>query len=356
MMEWYTRELKPQDRDSFLSFLGRRITSVSVAGHYQWLYRENPHGEALTWLAILRGSEEIIGCTSIFPRKVWVRDRVTLGCVGGDTFIDPMFRRRGIATELLRVSREGMAKSGIRFHYGFPNAENFVPHLKVGSIHPGDFQEMRILLRIEPVLKKLKLGGKLFAGLSKFGDKILSLYIEARLPKSINWDENIKIISNFDNKFDKLVETVVPSFNICGIRDSNYLNWRYCKNPMKAHTILSYDEKDISHGFAVLQFIGNRYYIFDFFVKTEDKLVENFISALVKFALSKGSELITWGINPTGPYVKNFLRCGFNLQNNLTYRTFHVLPPDDDSDLEYLANLKNWYLTFGDYDIESLPA
>jgi GNAT superfamily N-acetyltransferase len=354
MMEWYIRELKPRDRDSFLDFLGRRITSVSVSNHYQWLYRENPHGQALTWLAINCSTEKIIGCTSLFPRKVWVRGSVTLGCVGGDTFIDPMFRRKGIATELLRASREGMAKNGLKFHYGFPNADNFVPHLKAGSIHPGDFQEIRLLLRIEPAFRKLKLEQKIPVCLSKFGNKFLSFYIKSRLPRSM--DENINIVSKFDNRFDKLIETVIPSFNICGIRDSNYLNWRYCKNPLNDYTILSYCDRDIFHGFAVLQLIGNRYYMFDFFVKTDDKLVESFISALVKFVLSKGCELITWGINPRGPYVKNFLRCGFNLQNNHAYGTFHVLLPNAGNNLEYLTDLKNWYLTFGDYDIESLAA
>jgi hypothetical protein len=356
MIEWYIRELKPTDRDLFLNFLGLRITGVSVSNHYQWLYRENPHGQALTWLAIDRSTEKIIGCTSLFPRKVWVRSSVTLGCVGGDTFIDPMFRRRGIATELIRTSRKGMAKKGIKFHYGFPNADNFAPHLKAGSIHPGDFQEIRLLLRIEPALRKLKLEQKIPAGLSKFGNKFLSFYIRSRLPRSTCLYENINIVTKFDNRFDNLMETVVPSFNICGIRDSNYLNWRYCKNPLNAYTILSYSERDILYGFAVLQFIGNRYYMFDFFAKTEDKVIESFISALVKFASNKQCELITWGINPTGPYVKNFLRCGFNLQNNPAYGTFHVLLPAARNNLKYLTDLKNWYLTFGDYDIESLAA
>lgn len=351
-MEWYIRKIESEDENAYLKFIEGQ-TESSFVSRYQWLYRGNPHGKAETWVAIEGESQNIVAATSVFPRKVWLREKIALGCAGGDTFVDPIFQRRGIATELHRVSRDGAAEAGIRFQYGLPNLENTGAHLKAGSHFPGDFQEMRILLRIEPVINKLSLSGIVPTWLSKLGSKIVWQYIKPKLSKTINWETDLKNISGFDGRFDKLMETVTPTFNICGVRDSQYLTWRYLKNPQKGHTILSYEERGALHGFAVLQFYNNRCYLFDFFVKKENELVESFISGLINFAISKGSRLITWRVNPIGPYIKHFLHCGFKIRRDTTF-PLEVLVPNDDTDLEYLTNFSNWYLTFGDFDIESI--
>ena len=88
-MEWFIKRMEPQELDPYLNFLGHRITYMPVLSHFQWLYQENPHGKAVTWLAIHRKNKKIIGCTSIFPRRIWVKDHITLGSVGGDTLVHP---------------------------------------------------------------------------------------------------------------------------------------------------------------------------------------------------------------------------------------------------------------------------
>jgi GNAT superfamily N-acetyltransferase len=339
------------DENVYLAFIGR-LKSHPFPRRYQWLYKENPHGEALTWLVIHHRNGTIIGATSIFPRRVWLRDGITLGCCGGDTFVDPTFQRRGIATELHRASRPGAAEAGIRFQYGLPNVANAGAHQKAGSYFPGGFQEIRILLRIEPVINKLNLGGILPTGLLRLGSGILWLYIKPKLSKSIDWDKNIKIVSEFDRRFDKLMESVTPAFNICGVRDSGYLNWRYFKNPLRVHTILSYEEQGILQGFAALEFYKDRCYLFDFFIKREDELVEKFISCLIKFVMSKGSHMLTWIANPTGPYIKNFLQFAFRIKKGSNF-PLEVHLPHEDKDLKYLTKLENWYLSYADFDYES---
>ena len=91
-MDWYIRSLEPKDRVSFLSFLANWINHIAVAIRYQWLYEENPHGKALTWLAIHRKNEEIIGCTSIFLKNFRSKDHVILGAIGGNACVNPKFR------------------------------------------------------------------------------------------------------------------------------------------------------------------------------------------------------------------------------------------------------------------------
>lgn len=346
--------MKSEDRDPYLNFLGHRITYVPVSSHYQWLYQENPHGKAITWLAIHRKSDEIIGCTSIFPRRIWFRGQIILGCVGGDTFVDPNFRRRGIAKQLHQISISEMRETGIKFHYGFPNSANLGAFLKSGGCHPGNFREMRLLLRSQRIVAKLKLGETLSSRLTRFADIFISLYINFKLRGSTHDDGNLKKISRFSTSFDKLVEEVIPSYNVCCVRDSEYLTWRYFGNPLKAHTILSYEEEGSLHGFAAIEFCGDRCIIFDFFVRNEQEIVRNFLCNLIRYAITKNSNSIISTINPEGLYYRHFLTCGFKSGSHSTELPLMVLTANEDEDIEYMRNIGNWYLTHGDYDIESI--
>src|SRR4051812_13444073 len=67
-----------------------------LARRHAWLYEQNPHGEAVTWIATDNASGEVAGVTSFFPRKLAVGDAVVKGALGGDGFVRPKFRRRGI--------------------------------------------------------------------------------------------------------------------------------------------------------------------------------------------------------------------------------------------------------------------
>ncbi len=120
-MEWYIRRMEGGDEEAFLGILERvmrvqtgRPTSSS---RYKWLYRENPHGTALTLLVFESEGDEIIACVSQFPRKVWLENRVVLASVGGDMWVDPRFCRSGIATELQGIIMRLMKEAGIHFRY-----------------------------------------------------------------------------------------------------------------------------------------------------------------------------------------------------------------------------------------------
>lgn len=45
------------------------------AARYEWLYRTNPHGKAITWLAVERASARVVACKSLFPRAALVDGR-----------------------------------------------------------------------------------------------------------------------------------------------------------------------------------------------------------------------------------------------------------------------------------------
>src|SRR4051812_17876686 len=91
-----------RDRPTVLALLAEHTPGADVARRHEWLYESNPHGAAVTFLAFDEGGTPM-GLTSLFPRRVVVKGEVRLGSIGGDGYVRPAFRRRGVATALHRA-------------------------------------------------------------------------------------------------------------------------------------------------------------------------------------------------------------------------------------------------------------
>jgi GNAT superfamily N-acetyltransferase len=115
MSDFEIRAADDDDRHHIIRLMGN-VYARDMAGRYDWLYRSNPHGSALTWVAIERASGEAVGCTSVFPRRVIVNGRERTGSIGGDCYVEPRVRRRGLATALHLASFAGMRAGGIEIH------------------------------------------------------------------------------------------------------------------------------------------------------------------------------------------------------------------------------------------------
>src|SRR5215831_4620648 len=99
MNDFLIRLAEDEDRTRITNLVAK-MSPGDVEARYDWLYQRNPHGRALTWLALDPATGEAVGCTSVFPRRVMVDGVERAGSMGGDCFIEPVARRRGLATRL----------------------------------------------------------------------------------------------------------------------------------------------------------------------------------------------------------------------------------------------------------------
>src|ERR1041384_6339830 len=107
------------------------IPGVAAAARLAWLYEKNPSGRALTWIA--REDGELAGCTSYFPWRLLLDGELRLCALGGDGYVRPKFRRRGLGALLHDAARADMQRTGIGCMYGAPGAMNLTPLKHGGS-------------------------------------------------------------------------------------------------------------------------------------------------------------------------------------------------------------------------------
>jgi hypothetical protein len=110
------------------------IPGIDVETRYRWLYLDNPAGLARTYAAC--AGDRAVGITSLFPRAVRVGQRNAMGAIGGDGYVTPSFRRRGIVTALHREAALGM-DAGLSFMFGPPEPANLRALLHAGAVVTG---------------------------------------------------------------------------------------------------------------------------------------------------------------------------------------------------------------------------
>lgn len=116
-------------REYFASTPGNADADV----RYDWLYLKNPSGAARTYVARAKNTGAAVGITSLFPRVVQVDGVRAIGAIGGDGYVTPAFRRRGIVT-LLHQRAHAEMNDGLSFMFGPPEPNNLRALLQSGAL------------------------------------------------------------------------------------------------------------------------------------------------------------------------------------------------------------------------------
>jgi len=347
---WYIRPIQAEDTKAFLSFLSAWVTNVSLEDRYRWIYQDNPHGKALTWLAVTSLDNKIVGCASVFPRKMWLNGHVETGSAGGDTYVDPLWRRKGIAEALHRASSKGMRENGVMLQYGFPLRENLKAKCKAGACLPGDFVSARCLLSVRPFLTKVRMDRFLPRKLLEVLDSVFLKVTNPGIFSSTETEYEVRKIETFDERFEALSEELSSSFKICCERDSSYLRWRFLNNPFRKYVLLEVTRKRDGrlYGFAAVEVSEHIGVISEFFVRPESDAVKALLLGAMRFAVSRSLRSLWFElINPTGPFAGDLARSGFKF-NYSDEKTLDVM---GDHQRDGLKDVANWHLTLSDLDV-----
>jgi GNAT superfamily N-acetyltransferase len=344
MSEFEIREATEDDRSHVIRLM-RNVYAGDVAARYDWLYRDNPHGRALTWLAVESASGETVGCTSIFPRRVMVGGRERLGSIGGDCYIEPRVRRRGLATKLHVASFAGMREAGIEFMYGPPTPNNLGALVKAGS---------HLVTNYRRWLRPLTSHGVYQAAFArvptKFEARLIGLPIMVldRLTKSDARGFTVSEVFEFGDEFDGLFAAASQTHPVACIRDHRYLAWRYRGGKQ---TALAMRRDGELVGFITLEKSGHEAAIMDIFSPNDARLIDALLRLVIEYATAWGCARLELRMTEGCAMARRLLRHGFIARDE---RGFQVAVADDDAQANTLRAVSSWHLTEADQDLETV--
>jgi hypothetical protein len=220
------REATPADEPEVRALIAEMIPGVDVDARWRWMYELNPGGRALTWLA-LAPTGEVAGCTSFFPFRMWLDGAEVRGALGGDGYVRPAFRRKGLGGLLHDASRRGMPAHAIGCMYGAPGAMNVTPLKHGGS---------RELGAVARFVRPLRVG---------------------RIPLALPTRARLEPMTARDPRVDDVWSDARSALRLAAVRDAAFYQWRFRDAPAQrqhAHVIV---DGDRAIGACALEMLGD---------------------------------------------------------------------------------------------------
>jgi GNAT superfamily N-acetyltransferase len=345
MEKFEIRTANHGDREHVIKLMGK-IYPGDMHERYAWLYESNPHGDALTWIAIERESGEAVGCTSIFPRRVMVNGRERIGGIGGDCFIEPRVRRQGLATALHAVSFEQMRERGVDFMYGPPTPNNLGALVKAGS---------HLVTNYKRWVRPLTSRGAYRAAFARVPTKgqaqlaQIPIMVFDRLTKSDASGFTVEEVYEFGPEFDVMFESAASEHVVACVRDSGYLAWRYLDAPAHRQNPLAVRHGGELVGFVAIERADEIAAIVDLFSAPTLKLMDAILQLAIEYATGAGCSVLDMSSTQDSAFARRLFRHGFIGREE---RGFQVAVENDDPQIDALISAQSWHFTEADQDMD----
>lgn len=207
-MPYAVRLAQPSDLPRLLSLMSELRPGADPSARYKWMYEGNPAGRATTFLAVEEGTGETAGMASIFPWRLRAAGRQVLAGLGGDDYVRPAHRRRGIAGSMHTACRMSLEGRGIGLICGTPTRANSTPLAVAGT---------RDITTVHRFVAPAKLLGLLRPRWLLGASSARVAVAEARP----------------DRRIDGIWERVVAcdKWRIAPVRDAQFFDWRFRRAP-----------------------------------------------------------------------------------------------------------------------------
>jgi hypothetical protein len=330
------------DRVPLIEALNRWLTPESNGRRFEWLYLNNPHGEARVWLSTLGATGSIIGAAAAFPRKMLVRGVPTAGCVLGDFFIAPQYRTIGPALQLQRACLDALDSPSLQIFYEFPAAA-MLPIYKRLSIEPSD-QMVRLAkpLRADRKLREIVKHPLVVRSLSGPINRVMEL---RDLPRNHRSRCTIAVhTGSCGEEFTDLAHANSSEYGICTERSAEYLNWRYLNHFARRYEILTARRDGSLVAYAVFTSDQGNGEIADLFGVCEPAVLSDLITGVVARLRKKSIFTLSTQMLDCHPWLGLFRKLGFRERESCPVIHTGI----SESDRNRPMNSQPWFLMQGD--------
>jgi hypothetical protein len=271
----------PAEREEILALLERNLPMIDHRRRFEWLYLENPAGPARSWFVADRGRP--VGVASVFPRFLWVGGKLERAGQVGDFAVDRGYRALGPATALQRATFEAVDRGDLALCYDCPPHEaGLATFRRMGMGVDCLMLRYVKLIRADRALRR-RMGGGPAVRLAAAAANVWLRVVERprRNPAGL---EVVEHSGEFGAEFDELDRRNVTDNEVRSARTSEFLNWRYRRDPLSDYEVLAARRAGHLVGFGVLRHSSEDVVLLDLFSDPEPHVVEALLDPMVQRA------------------------------------------------------------------------
>ena len=321
-MAFEIRAATQADRGEVEKLVGEMIPGVDVRARMAWMYDRNPGGTALTWIATEGG--EVAGCTSFFPFRLWLDGAVVRAALGGDGYVRPKFRRRGLGGLLHDATRNGMRAHELGCMYGAPGAMNLTPLKHGGSREVGTVARW---------VRPLRVGGPL--------DRVVRAIARPRRTATLS------PMARNDARVDAVWAAARGSLRLAAVRDAAFFAWRFLDAPAGREPPYVVERAGSPIGACAIEKMGPNMRIVDL-LATPDEW-HACLAAIVAHVSHTQARALDIKLFSLDGRRRHMWRSGFTERETKPFLV--MIPPDGD---RRFVDPQRWFYGGADSDLDSL--
>ncbi|SHH30537.1 GNAT family N-acetyltransferase [Desulfosporosinus lacus] len=336
---------------------------ISDSDFLKWQYEANPAGPAMIRLARDVETDQLAGQYVVIPMRFKAFNELIEGTLSLNTLTRQIYGGQGIFTGLAKAVYQDCAEQGSLFCYGFPNPNSYPGFIrKLGFTDLGSVPLLLRPLNTNALVRK-RLGSLLAT---------LSLPFHFYYKVKDRSDERYEVYpltpSNL-SEMNAFWAKVQDKYPIMGIRDADYLRWRYFDIPLRDYQVYGVRQKNSTQ---LLGYIVGRCtevasmssgMIVDFLVDSEHPAAGNcLVNTLLRFFVDKNMDLAGSLMMPHTEESRilkgnGFFTCPKSFEPQpfpVIYRRLGPLKgnyKEGEKDDDPFLRLNQWFLTMGDYDV-----
>jgi GNAT superfamily N-acetyltransferase len=318
---------------------------------WRWRYFGSYSVLPVIYVAELAG--QLVGMTAVGFFRYSLHRRALTGALFTDVMVHPEHRRKGVFSKLTSACVQAAWQRGADFIGGMPSDLSLPGFVKAGWTDIGDRAFLVCPLRLSA--DAWKAHGPSWTSLLMTLPAIVS---ESRYSRASSEGTVIEEVQRFDSTADVLADEFARSTTgIVLLRDSAWLNWRYCEKPGNDYRRFVARTRDGTLlGVAVTK-LERRFGIrAGFIVELTAVLPEArrvLIGAMFHSLREQGAEVAATVLSDSKA-IDELRKLGLILVPRLVSpKKFHTifLPRPENADLLAAGReVKAWYLTLGDWD------
>jgi hypothetical protein len=315
---------------------------------WHWLYKENPAGNGLIWLAEANG--QIVAQHALIPVKYKVSDQIVLGSWGVDAMTHPDYRRLGLFETINKELSADAKRVGIKLACGAPNIFSHT-----GLVRKSGWTDVaQMITRIKPVnwknAARLKIHNQFISDIVSLGAKVIynAMFFTRREPTATN-RFTVTRVDSFDQRFDRLWSRFYGKYKILAVHNKEYLNWRYRPPDENYEIFIAEDDSEVL-GYLVssnkVVKNANTSLILTLIGESEE-IMHHLVSQAIKASRQAGVDYVAYSFIAGREYHDVLRKCGF-IWPFVTERKFCVHSNDTQIKQTLLLNPMNWLVQGGD--------
>jgi GNAT superfamily N-acetyltransferase len=351
MHRWKVREGDEKDLNGILSLrravFGEMEEDKLDERFWRWEFQEGPEGKAFIY--IVEDENRIIGHFADIPRRFSVQGEVALGTLSLDLMVHPDYWRKGIFEAMGKYGAQRVKQENGNFLTAFPIRSETIHGLKkIGWKEVVKLPVLVYPIRFSGIINRylrfphLSL---LLGGVTRF---FYLLFFGWKKKKGME-EVAIEKVSSLDDLFDDFWQKVYSLHPIVGVRNRNYLTWRYLQHPTRNYTIYRAKKSGEMKGYIVLRKIEllnfNSTVIVDLLALDEATLTA-LVEKGIEHSRQEGVDLLGFMV-PSGHLYYKILR-GMGFLPSLKTFLFMIYPL---SGREIFLSPEKWYVNWGDSDV-----